>query len=83
MKKFDTSAPLEIGKTAGTDGEEEFEEWYGKHRVLRRKLHKMEQDAKVDGTEDRIPHGVYRNTLPAAKVKMERIVLERDSGQTL
>ena len=30
VKKFDTSARMEIGMTAGTDGEEAFEEGYGK-----------------------------------------------------
>ena len=30
MNKIDTSAPMEIGKAAGTDGEETFEEGNGK-----------------------------------------------------
>ena len=30
--------------------------------------------------EERVPAGVYRNTSTAARVKKERIVLERDSG---
>ena len=34
----------------------------------------------MDGTEERVPVGVYRNTSTAARVKKERIVLERDSG---
>ena len=33
-----------------------------------------------DGTDERVPVGVYRNASTAAKVKKERIVLERDSG---
>ena len=30
VKKIDTSAPMEIGMASGTDGEEAFEEVYGK-----------------------------------------------------
>ena len=30
VKKIDTSAPMEIGMAAGTDGAETFEEGYGK-----------------------------------------------------
>ena len=37
-------------------------------------------EPKVDGTEERVPVGVYRNISTVAKVKKERIVLERDSG---
>ena len=39
-----------------------------------------EQEPKVDGTEERVPVGVYGKTSTAARVKKERIVLERDSG---
>ena len=31
VNQIDTSAPMEIGMAAGTDGEEAFEEGYGKH----------------------------------------------------
>ena len=41
---------------------------------------KREQEPKVDGTEGRVPIGVYRNSSTAAKVTKVRIVLERDSG---
>ena len=34
VKKIDTSAPMEIGMAAGTDGEEAFEEGYGKTSEL-------------------------------------------------
>ena len=34
VKKIDTSAQMEIGRTAGTDGEEAFEEGYGKTSEL-------------------------------------------------
>ena len=34
----------------------------------------------MDGVEERVPTGVYRNTSTAARVKKERIVLERDRG---
>ena len=34
VKKIDTSAPMEIGMAAGTDGEEAFEEGYGKASEL-------------------------------------------------
>ena len=33
-KRTDTSAPMEIGMAAGTDGEEVFEEGYGKASEL-------------------------------------------------
>ena len=63
---------------AGTDGEEAFEEGYGKVSEL---AVQSSVEAKVDGTEDRVPVGVYRNTSTVAEVKKkERIVLERDSG---
>ena len=39
------------------------------------------QEAKVDGTEERVQVGVYRSTSTATKVNKERIVLERDSGR--
>ena len=50
------------------------------HLNLHCKQCTREQEPKVDGTEERVPVGVYRSTSTAAKVKMERIVLERDSG---
>ena len=34
----------------------------------------------MDGTEERVPVGAYRSTSKAAKVKLERNALERDSG---
>ena len=34
VKKTDTSAPMDICMAAGTDGEEAFEEGYGKHLIL-------------------------------------------------
>ena len=34
VKKIDTSAPMEIGMAVGIDGEEAFEEWYGKTAEL-------------------------------------------------
>ena len=34
VKKIDTSAPMEIGVAAGTDGEETFEEGYGETSEL-------------------------------------------------
>ena len=39
-----------------------------------------EQEPKVDGMEERVPAGVRRNSSTAARVKKERIVLERGSG---
>ena len=36
VKKLDTSAPMEIGMAAGADGEETFEEGFGKHLNLQR-----------------------------------------------
>ena len=50
------------------------------HLSLQCKQCTREQEAKVDGTEERVPVGAYRNTSTAALVKKERIVLERDSG---
>ena len=82
-EEIDTSAPMEIGMAAGADGEEAFEEGYGKHLNLQCKQCTREQEAKVDGTEERDPVGAYRSTSTAAKVKKERIVLERDSGPRL
>ena len=52
----------------------------GKHLNSRCKQCTREQEPKVDGTEERHPVGVYRNTSTAARVKKERIVLERGSG---
>ena len=64
---------------AGADGEETFDEGYGKASELAVQATK-EQEAKVDGTEHRVPDGAYRSTSTAAKVTKERIVLERDCG---
>ena len=36
-----------------------------------------EREPKVDGTEERVPAGVYRNASTAARETKERIVLER------
>ena len=52
VKKIDTSAPMQIGLAAGTDGEETFEEWYGKNLNLQCKQCTREQEAKEDGTEE-------------------------------
>ena len=83
VKKIDTSAPMDIGMAAGTDGEEAFEEGYGKVSELAVQSSVQGNKNKVDGTEDRVPVGVYRNTSTVAEVKKkERIVLERDSGPT-
>ena len=68
---------------AGTDGEEAFEEGTEKHPNLQCKQCKQctrEQEPKVEGKEEGVPAGVCRNTSTAARVKKERIVLERDSG---
>ena len=52
-----------------------------KHLNLQFKQCTRELEAKVDGTEGKGSQvGVYRNTSTVAKVKKERIVLERDSG---
>ena len=80
VKKIDTSAPMEIGMASGTDGEETFEEGRGRHLNLQCRQCTREQEPNVDGTEDRVPVGAYRNTSTAAKMKKERIVLERDCG---
>ena len=54
-KKIGTSAPMDIGMAAGTDGEEAFEERYGKHLILQCKQCTREQEPKVDGVEERVP----------------------------
>ena len=72
------SAWLQEPMATGTDGEEAFEEGYGK--TFEFAVCTREQEAKVDGTEDRVPVGVYRNTSTAEKVTNERIVLARDCG---
>ena len=51
-----------------------------KHQNLQCKQCTREQEAKVDGTEERVPVEAYTRTSTAAKVKKERIVLESDSG---
>ena len=72
VKKIDTSVPMEIGIAAGTDGEEAFEDGYGKASELAvQAVHK--------GTRGQ----AYRSTSTAERVKKERIVLERDSGPRL
>ena len=55
VKKTDTSAPMDIGMAAGTDGEEAFEEGCGKHLILQCKQCTREQEPKVDGVEERGP----------------------------
>ena len=68
VKKIDTTTPVEIGVAAGTDGEEAFEEGYGKTSRLAVQAVKREQEPKVDGVEERVPTtGVCRNTSTAAK----------------
>ena len=52
----------------------------GKHLNSQCKQCTREREAKIVGTEERVAVGVYRNPSTAAKVKTERIVLERDSG---
>ena len=61
-----TSAPMEIGMAQEPFGEEKFED-YGKYLNLQCKQCAREQEAKVDGTEERV--GVCRNASTAAKVK--------------
>ena len=36
------------------------------------------QEPRADGMEERVPAGLYRNTSTAARVKKERIALERE-----
>ena len=74
VEKIDTSAPMEIGMTAGTDGEEACEGGYMKASQL---AVQAVWEPKVDGMEDRVRVGAYRNTSTAAKVRRERIELER------
>ena len=69
VKKIDTSAPMEIGMAAGTDGEEAFEEGHGKATELA-------VQASVQGHRRQRwmewwkgPNGAYRNTSTAARVK--------------
>ena len=62
VKKTDTSAPMDIGMAAGTDGEEAFEEGYGKHLILQCKQCTREQEPKVDGVEERVPVAVHNRT---------------------
>ena len=81
MRKIDTNAPMEIGMAAGTDGDPK--KGTGKHLNSQFKQCTREQEPEVDGTEERVPVGVYRSTATAAKVKKERIVLERDNGPRL
>ena len=69
VKKMDTSAPVESGVAAETDGEETFEEGYGKHLNYLCQQCTREQGPKVDGTEERVPVEVYRDLEAAAKVK--------------
>ena len=52
----------------------------GAERHLNLQCKQCTREAKVDGTEERVPLGAYRSTASAAKVKKERIVLERGSG---
>ena len=51
-----------------------------KHLNLQCKQCSREQAPKVGVMEERVSVGVYRNASTAARVKQERIVLERDSG---
>ena len=62
VKKIDTSAPMDIGMAAGTDGEEAFEEGDGKHLILQCKQCTREQEPKVDGVEERVPVAVHNRT---------------------
>ena len=51
-----------------------------KHLNLPFKQCTREHEAKVDGTEERVPVGANRSTSTAAKAKKERIMLEWDSA---
>ena len=63
VKNIDTSALMEIGMMART-----FEEGHGKiHLNSQCKQCTREQGPKVDGPEERVPVGVYRNTSTVAK----------------
>ena len=69
VKKNDTSAPLDIGRAAVRDGKETFEEGCGKTSELAvQAVYKGKQGPKVDGTEERVPVGVYRDTSTAVRV---------------
>ena len=64
----------------GTDGEKAFDKGCGKKHL---NLQCMQcTRGKVDGTEERVPVGAYRNNCGKGENK-ERIVLERDSGPGL
>ena len=80
VKKIDTSAPLEIGMAAGTDGDKHSKKGTEKPLNSQRKQCAKEQEPQVDGMEERVPTGVCRHTSTAVRVKKERIVQERDSG---
>ena len=67
-EKIDTSAPVTICMAAGPDGEETFEKGCGKHLNLQCTQCTKEQEAKADGTKERVRVGAYRNTLTAARV---------------
>ena len=61
VKKIATSAPMKIGMAAGTAGEEEFEEGYGKASELAVQASvQWNRMPEVDGVEERIPVGAYR-----------------------
>ena len=51
VKKIDTSAPMDIGMAAGADGKEAFEEGWNLQ------CKQCTREAKVDGTEERVPLG--------------------------
>ena len=55
VKNIDTSAPMEIGMDAGTDGEEAFDVEYGKTFEFAVQAVYKGQEPKVDGMEDRVP----------------------------
>ena len=81
VKKLDTSAPLEIGMAAGTDDEEAFGEGYGKAPELAvQAVLQRNRSQRWMEWRKRVPIGVCRSTSTVAKVKKERIALERDSG---
>ena len=75
VNKTDTSAPMDIGMVAGTDGEEAFEEGYGKHLILQCKQCTKEQELKVDGVEERVRVAVHNRThcgkLPLGELEQE------------
>ena len=81
VKKIDTSAPMEIGMAPGTDGEEAFDEGYGKTSELA--VQAVDKGTGGKGWMERRKGSQLECTeilQQWQKGKEERIVLERDSG---